>query len=1112
MTARRAPDQAQRDAAVAERARNVLVDAGAGTGKTTLLVGRLVAMVAPRDDGPARELSRIAAITFTRKAAGELRFRIRETLLRELGRPGLTATRRGRLSAAVAAADTAHVSTIHAFADRLLRLRPIEARVSPSYGVVEDEEEVAAEGFAVLLQAVESGTLAQEVAGAPAAGRAGEVQDILLDAIRAEVRAESQEREWSVRAGLDALFRGFLRSRDVPPPDAPPAGLDLERFRALAREFRDRAAGASGTGAGSAWLRRSARHLERLAGVADPVVLFREVSRILARAPGSAAKKREFAGDEAGWKAWKAWTGDGRRPERVPPLEEELPAPLRRWMATRLVRAFPVVEAIDDAVKARRGLVDQVDLLVRLRDLLRGDLAARRFLQERLDHVLVDEFQDTDPLQAEIVLYLCEREPRATDWRDVVLAPGKLTLVGDPKQSIYRFRRADIAVYEGVRRVVARGPCLAVSLTANFRCAPGLVGWLNHRFDDILGRADAGRPAFDAASGTVANEPLGKGREGPEEPAVTLLPYARGDGVDASRAVEAAALASWLRWTVDGRRIAVVDPETRERRPAGYGDVAVLATSTWSLGLLFGALDRLGVPHAARGGTLFLSDPLHRQFLLGLRAIADRDDGVAQAALLRPPFFALELADLGADPAGPRAATGTDRGRAAADLVRELRRRRLDRPPGETARDLLEETGFGRAVALGPNGAQRLERLRELCLELERLAGGGLDYDAATARLRPWATDPIPLDPPRPVAVDAVQVLTVHQAKGLEFPVVALWDGCARWADRPRPAAWTVERDGRRWALALDGLAWEEPAGARILQREQAYLDAERKRLVYVAATRARDRLVLPVAGEADPDLVTGRLAAGAPASLVDAMEPFDPEAPPAWAREVSDPPTREPRPAGGLVGEVDEAWGRASAEACRPRFAPAAVAAEAHAGRADPDEGEGEAGERRKPRQGRHGRAFGEAVHLAIGHALREPSLAAAAAAERGAREAGLEGRRAEAAADVDRALAALARQGLRRVPGPDLRLEYPVAAAAPGGKLLSGFVDLVAAGERRIDVVDFKTDAPPRGDVGETHPEYVAQVTAYGRLLSELGVAAGRTVRCGLLFTADGILRWVP
>jgi len=1110
----RAPDQEARDAAVRERARNVLVDAGAGTGKTTLLVDRLVDLVAPADDGPALPLTRLAAITFTRKAAGELRLRIRERLLGELARDDLTPERRRRLGEASAALDTAHLGTIHGFADRLLRMRPVEARLSPSYQVVEDGEELFQETFSVLLHAVQAGTLAAELAGACEEALAREAERTLLDALRAGIRPESRETEWTTYHGLDALLSGFLRSRDVPPPAPALPRFQLADVRARLVEFRALAGGSHGDGVGSAWIRNTLRRIESLAGEDDPVVLFREVGAILRAEPRgrSAQKGVGFLDDPAGWSLWKAWNGDdGRGALRTGALRDDLCRPLHRWMAHRLVRTFPVVLAMYERVKIRHRALDQVDLLLRLRDLLATRPDVRADYRRLFDHVLVDEFQDTDPLQAEIVLYLCEAPPAAARWQDVRLAPGKLTLVGDPKQSIYRFRRADIAVYDAVRRIVQAGPFLPVSLTTSFRSEPALVRWLNDRFDRVLGAAAGGAPAFDPAEGRVANVHLEPGRPGSRASSVVHLPFGEeGATAEAHRALEGTALATWLRAAVGGGKLPIVDPIDRRTRPATHGDVAVLAASTWHLDLLFSELDRLGVPYSARGGTLFLEDPLHRQFLLGLRAVADRDDGVAQAALLRPPFFALDLSDLARARAAPEDSTdtGVRRARAALALVQRLRRDRASRPPGATARDLLEETAFGRAAALGPNGAQRLARLRELCLELERVAAAeGLDYDGATARLRAWIEEPIGLDPPRPVGSEAVQVLTIHQSKGLEFPVVILWDGRASWVPRAGAAPWTMDRDGERWAVDLDGLEWSEPAGADILGREQRYLAAERRRVVYVAATRARDVLVLPLAGAASEKQIAGALAAEAPAGTFEVLERYDPERLPGWAEGIEAPARRAPRIDAGLAAAVGTAWSAAVAEAARPRFAPAAVSAEAHAALLAP---EGEAGERRKHRPGRHGRVFGDAVHHAIGLVLRQPGLAARDAVARAARELGLAERHAEAIEDVERALAALAGAGLRRAPGPTLQLEYPIATAREG-RLHSGYVDLLSASDGLLEVVDFKTDQPPVGDVRTTHPDYVEQVRAYGRILGELGLAEGRRVRCGLLFTADGGLRWV-
>jgi ATP-dependent helicase/nuclease subunit A len=1112
---RPAPDQDQRDAAIRARGVNVIADAGAGTGKTTLLVERLVGMLAPEDGGPALPLGRVAAITFTRKAAGELRLGIREALLAELARADLPEERRRRLADALAALDTSYVGTIHSFADRLLRLRPVEARLSPSYRIVEDGTELVAETFAVLLQAVEAGTLADELAGRVDPEEARAAQAAFVDALRAGIRAERRVHAYGEYPGLDSLVEALVRTRDVRPVVPAPERPDLGAFRERVDEYLVLSRGSSGGGAGSKYVAATRKRLERARGEDDPVRILKELVRSTPPPPARFRKRDDFRDDEAGWALYKALRGDdGRSRLRDGALWDDLFGPFARWIGRRLVAAAPAVIAIYEKVKARHRAVDQVDLLLRLRDLLRGDLAVRAEYQRLFEHVLVDEFQDTDPLQAEIVLYLCEKGAAARDWREVELAPGKLTLVGDPKQSIYRFRRADIAVYSAVRDIVQRGPHLVAKLRANFRCEPALVEWLNDRFDEVLGRPEAGRPGFDPDSGAVANERLLAGRErAATEAPVQVLPVgAEGCRKPELRALEAKAIAAHLRRLVEGRRRLVLDPATRERRPARFGDVAILAATTLELPLLFPELDRLGVPYAARGGSLFLGDPLHRQFLLGLRAVADRDDGLAQAALLRPPFFALDYDDLareraaGGEPAHP----GVLRARAALEMIRDLRRRRFERPPGSTARLLLEGTAFGRHAALGPNGAQRLEALRELCLALDAVAAEGLDFDAATARLRGWAVEPVQLDPPRPVASEAVQILTIHQAKGLEFPVVVLWDSCAELSARDARSPFVVDRTGRSWALAIDGLAWEEPEDGDAAARERRYLDAERRRLVYVAATRARDLLVLPVAGRPNPEWITGRLVLGAPEALLERVEPFAPGAEPAWASELPPPAPRPRGDASALAAEVGAAWRGAVEDAARPRFAPRAVTAEAHAAR-EVVERPGEAGGPRPERRSRFGRVFGDTVHAAVGLALRDPALGPEAAVARAAAATGLVDRRAEAAEDVLRALAALEREGFRRAPGPGLRLEYPLARACDG-RLLAGYADLVAADDRGLAVVDFKTDAPPEGDVAAEHPAYVEQVRTYARVLEDLGLAPPGTVRAGLLFTAEGAVRWVP
>jgi ATP-dependent helicase/nuclease subunit A len=1107
---KRAPDQPQRDAAIAERRRNVLIDAGAGTGKTTILVERLVEMVAPATGARPVPITRLAAITFTRKAAGELRLRIRERLLEELAPPDLGEARAALLRDALAALDTAYVGTIHSFADRLLRLKPVEAALSPSYEIAEDDDDLMRETFETLLHSIQNGTLAAELAGTPAAARAEEATATLLFAVEVGIPAESTELEWAILHGLDSLVAAFLRQRDIPPPDCEPADFDAAAFRAAAGEIVRLTHSLRGISAGARWLADVGTGLARLGTVDSPLLLFREVGRLHDRRPRDATRRDTFEGDDIAWKVWNRIT---KATNEVDPLWRTMCAPLHRFLATRLARLFPVVVALYEKVKARHQALDQLDLLAKLRDLLAIDRTVRGELQRMFDHVFVDEFQDTDPLQAEIVLFLCEREPVATRWEDVVLRDGVLTLVGDPKQSIYRFRRADVAMYDRVRNLVAAQAHLRVALSANFRSTPALIGWLNDRFDHILGVSPDEQP-FDPSTGRVFQQRLAAGREAPPAVPVHILPFDFEDGlkhpVDDYRALEGRAVARYLRWLVTASDVQIEDRVDFQRRRPGYGDIAVLAISTWRLTMLFPSLDAEGIPYASRGGRLFLSDPLHRQFLLGLRAVTDRDDGVAEAALLRPPFFALDLVDLVNARRAPAdsAETGVARVREAREIIRVIRQRRFEQSPGATARDLLDRTAFARVVALGANGAQRLARLREICLLLEQTAATeGLDYDATTARMREWVNDPVQLDPPHPVDTEALHVLTVHQAKGLEFPVVVLWDGKGQWTAKVDTGAWRMERDGRGWAMSLKGLSWEEPAGLALRTTERQYVEAERRRVVYVAATRARDLFVVPGAGTLAPDkMICGDLIAGSNDGLVHTLPKYGAKSGAAWVNDIRPEPAPEMLDANAVEDETSRRWVAAAAEAGRARFTPVGVSDRAHA-EIEPDEAETVV---RTPRPGRFGDVFGSTVHLALGRVLRDPAEAASDAVRRAARRTGLVEHLDEATADVERTIAALRAERLAGPLGPGLQLEYPVAGGDGRGFLLSGYIDLVAATHERLDIIDFKTDAPPTESVEMSHPGYVAQVTTYATLLNAAGVTAGRRVRCGLLFTGDGVIRW--
>jgi ATP-dependent exoDNAse (exonuclease V) beta subunit len=1107
------PDQAARAAIIGERECNVVVVAGAGTGKTKTIIDRAVDLLAPAQTGVAAvPIQRMAAITFTRRAAGELRFRIREQLLRELeGEARRAGHRADRLREALGNLDAAFIGTIHGFADRLLRLRPVEAALSPAYALIEDNAELVSETFLRLRRAAEAGTVPAALGrfGAHLSDAlTGEAADTLRAAVRAGLQMARAETAYGPVASVEATLARMIDTRDVDVVLSPIPDPGLDAARAAAERAAEMIGKMRGADFGHRQLQRMVRTLRRLREVDDPAEAFRIVQE--AQRGRQLYKGRDFNDDSFAWSIYSAIRPDS---VKLDSLAQKLKGP-HRWLATRLVRLFPVVCAMYERVKAEHEVVDYLDLLIKLRDLLRDHHDARRFYQGLFDHIFVDEFQDTDPLQCEIVFFLSEDGVHSDDWTRVRLAPGKLTIVGDPQQSIYRFRRADIMMYgQAAERLAANG-ALEQRLETNFRSRPELITFFNQQLARVLGKDDG--PAFDPHSGRANYDDL--------VPAATtrsagisvhVLPYAdaadegllAGDG----RGVEAAMVARYVRWLLQSQRL-VRDPDTDEERPIQPGDIAVLACVTTNLRLLLRQLDTLGIEYSARGGALFLAHPVVRQYLLALRGLADRDDGVAEAALLRPPFFGIDCADAVAgvvnkNDEDPRRA----RVRAARDIVATLRARRHAQSPGATARDLIEHTGLGRAVITGHNGRQTLAALYELATEVDRRAAvDGLDFDAVTELFRSWAEVPVFLDAPEPIGASAVHVMTIHGAKGLEFPVVILWDGFQTLSDRGG-GTWRVERDGQAWALSLGPVAVEHPPSGHLLDREKQLGEQERRRMYYVAATRARDLLALPVPlTKGRMEYANSALAGGLGDELAHRFETYRAGSPPEWAQAAA---------TSGPQALTADAMMQAHLDAVRSRFAeaveratqplavPTAVTLEARSGAND--EISLDAERTRKAGTGRLGVGFGSTVHRALELVVSGAIRIVPEAVSLAAQETGLTDHLTDAAADVQRALDTLRCMRITDNAAMRIGTEYPLAVRWRDGKLLSGVIDLLAENADVAYVIDFKTDTPLPGTLAAAYPRYAAQLQLYGEMLRVAGVIGTRRLRLGLLLTASGEFR---
>ncbi|MBK7859970.1 MAG: UvrD-helicase domain-containing protein [Archangiaceae bacterium] len=839
-------DKEARDRIARDLDHTLVVEAAAGTGKTTALVGRIVAIVKSR----RATLKQIIAVTFTEKAAGEMKLRLRGELEKARTAVGATADEKTALESALEELEVARIGTIHALCADLLREHPIEARVDPLFEVAKEPESQ------LLLDAAFDAWLPGILRDPPEGVRR-------LLRRRPKRRDQAAPRELLRRAAWQLVGHRDFDAKWEKPALEREALLDsvLPELRALGAVARE--------GETDDYLAHNLLELQRFVEDLD----HRERN----------GRGRDYDGLEAGLaglarhRTW-SYKGFGEKFGGTL-LRSELVA-RRDALKVQLDRILEETEAhlaaclhedlwplvgLYKQEKDRSGTLDFFDLLIQLKELLVGDAKVRAELQQRFTHLFVDEFQDTDPLQADILRLLAADDPTVTDPDLARIEPGKLFIVGDPKQSIYRFRRADVALYEQIKR---RLRAEVLDLTTSFRGAPALQEAINTAFKPVMVQEEGGEYHTQARY-----VPLTRWREGvPDQPSLVALPVPRpysdygkisGYQVDKSYPDAVGAFVQWLveesGWRVHepGPQNATVPLQARHvcilfrRFRRWEGDDVTLGYTR--------ALEARGIPHVLVGGRSFHG----REEVLALRnalaAIEWPDDELSLYATLRGPLFALsddqllvyrDTAKRGFrafrrvdDEALPPAAREVSR---ALDVLVELHKQRNRRPIGDTIASLLEATRAHAGVAFWPAGEQALANLAQLTDLARRYEGsGGRSFRGFVDQLaRQAERGEVPEAPIVEEASEGVRMMTVHGAKGLEFPVVILADPTCPMTQK-NPSQWV---EGKRWS---ESLAHCVPRELRAHAREALKRDEEESvRLTYVAATRARDLLVVPAVGD----------------------------------------------------------------------------------------------------------------------------------------------------------------------------------------------------------------------------------------------------------------------
>jgi ATP-dependent exoDNAse (exonuclease V) beta subunit len=805
---------------------SLIVEASAGTGKTTALVRRIVAILATG----RTSIDKIAAVTFTNKAAGELKLKLRE----ELDRQRLAAP---KLEGALQRLEEASIGTIHSFCAQILRERPVEACVDPAFQ--ELNEQASHRLYQKSFRAWLEKGLAKSSPG-------------LRRAFARLARRDS----WDDSAPIEQLQwagKKLVEWRDYPEPWLRDPFSRDEEIKTLVRMTRELAEigsrprrvtdnlyrGLAPARALAGWIEKAESAGPRDYDALEALLLKlgRDLRRDLKKGSG------EYGG------------GVGRedlvlrRDELLRWIEEfrrrsdaDLAVELREEMRS-------LVEEYNER-KSRAGKLDFVDLLISVRDLVRDNPAVRHYLQDRFTHLFIDEFQDTDPLQAEILLLLASSDRREIDWRKVAPVPGKLFLVGDPKQSIYKFRRADIVLYRKVRDALRDRGVGFVKLTRSFRSVRNIQQFVNAAFETEM--------SGDVECGQADWAPLEQDRLDIEgRPSVVVLPVPRPyksrlakEAVNKCLPDAVAAFIDWLvnhsQWGFRARDVAVLF----RRRTQGNTDL----TREYAR-----ALEARGLPHLLAGSKSFHRREEVETLRAGLAAIEWPDDELSVFATLKGSLFAIrDEVLLGYrhergrlhpfhkfEPSSDPDFTTVEE---ALTLLGELHRARNRRPFAATVNALLEATRAHAGFVLRPGGNQILAnvaRLADLARTYEMSGGisfrGFVDELAAQADREEASEAPVLEEDS-----DGVRLMTVHGAKGLEFPVVILADLTANIAAR-EPDQF-VDGERRLCATRLLRCAPRELVDHE--PEESAREQAEGIRVAYVAATRARDLLVVPAVGD----------------------------------------------------------------------------------------------------------------------------------------------------------------------------------------------------------------------------------------------------------------------
>lgn len=1053
---------------------NMVVEAGAGTGKTTLLIDRLCLCVLVQNI----PVEKVVALTFTEKAAAEIKTRfilklqqLVQAIATEKKDDTLTLLRDSfgmkdsdivvRAQAALARLDRASIGTIHSFCAEILKTFPLEAGLTPN-------AQIDSGGKGTQLFEARWNHFLDEQLGVNAS-QAARWKQVLAEISLEELKAFA----WEL-ARLKPVEYDYFAHREI-----------------LIRACQERAAQAATLYQAYAKPGKKPRALEKALSWAETslqrTVCFLKQTDVPPAPPEGCPSL-----PAAAYKDWAA--ADFEEAHALVTFAQKVTPEVQTIFLTAYELLIPLASQVRADLQAQ-GVLGFDDLIIQTRNLLQQNLYVRRLLKEKFAALFIDEFQDTDPVQGEMLLFLAEEKSgAATRWQEVRLEPGKLFVVGDPKQSIYRFRGADITAYELFTRLILAQGGEKCFLRRNFRSKAGIVELTNQ----VCSRAMLEQPSFQPAYEPIFTSDPARTQ------AVQWL-FVQSAAQDEKYAAEdlrhnqAEAIARWIKEHVGVEKLS-------DGRLLSLGDIALLTRVGTNTRIFTDALRRYGLAFTTETDKDFFHKQEINDLLLFLRVLADNQDKIALAGVLRSPFGGLtdeELTAVALDGFSWPALAANPKTQACIQCLTRFTRLAGRVSVGRLIERILTETFLPQACAMAYDGEQTLATLQQFAglaaqYETDRAASLPSFLNVMQKQVREHP-DEMELPFVDEVA-DAVSILTVHKSKGLEFPVVILADLSRK---ESAPAAHAPEHLFS-WQYAMYGLRAGKIADVNLafLEEEQKkHSRCEEVRVLYVALTRAKEKLVLVaddragVAKAVAPFVAAGLFPAGedilCPVGESELAVPVDYVSARA-ARDFIYTPVRAGTEKMKFSEEELMKW-RATYQARLDVYEQMLTQAQKQA----PSQLEDSA---LLSVQQRQAAQLGSICHRALELLLTGRSASAADACVRAAQQAGAPERACEAQALVEPFVACDVFAQLRacRV----LACEMPFSMALADGTVQSGLMDAVLQQpDGTIWVVDYKTDQVIPGKEPEVFAQkYRAQLQVYQSAAKKL--FAGKTVRATALF----------